>query len=141
LGPALNRPRPGQWTRGVLPQALLAYLAAGIGFCFMTQLGRYAHIVKQRVSGVRLSQRNSFEPGDEGRWRAGPVQTDVFVDTDESDEATARLVAMGAQTCFLHAAMRDRYPTTLSVTLNGRPLTIQGAGITGANGAASRTTA
>jgi hypothetical protein len=48
---------------------------------------------------------------------------------------------MGEQTCFLHAAMRDRYPSTLGVTLNGRPLAIDRAGVTDANGAASRTTA
>jgi len=27
----------------------MAYLSAGIGFCFMTQIGRYAQIIKQLI--------------------------------------------------------------------------------------------
>jgi len=100
----------------------LAYLAAGIGFCFMTQLGRYAHIVKQRVRAVRAVQDCAFQPRHDGRWTARPVETHVFLDADEPDGAAARLVRMGEQTCFLHAAMRGGFQTRVRATLNGQEL-------------------
>ena len=33
-----------------------------------------------------------------------------------------KLVSMGQQTCFLHAAMREEHPSTISVELNGKEL-------------------
>jgi len=108
----------------------LAYLAAGIGFCFMTQLGRYAHIVKQQVHSTRVVQFNLFRrsgPEWTGPGAADPVDTHVFVDADESDDAIRRSVVMGEQTCFLHAAMRGQYPTTIRLELNGHEVAIPAA--------------
>lgn len=108
----------------------LAYLAAGIGFCYMTQLGRYAHIVKQKVHSTRIAQFNRFRrsgSGSNARGIADPVDTHVFVDADESDASIHRSVAMGEQTCFLHAAMRGYYRTTLRLELNGHDVVIPGA--------------
>ena len=99
----------------------LAYLSAGVGFCFMTQLGRYAHIKKQRFDGVRICQDSVFRPGAAGTT-ADPVDTHVFVDTNETDEAAKILVKMGEQTCFLHAAMRAAHPSRITAELNGAAL-------------------
>ncbi|MDP1569316.1 MAG: hypothetical protein Q8L86_04870 [Vicinamibacterales bacterium] len=117
LAPARGVGRAGE----PAPSALV-YLAAGVGFCFLTQLGRYAHITKQKVHGVRLAQASEFRRSVRGRWTPQPVTTGVFLDSDGDDADAARMVAMGRQTCFLHAAMRAALPTRMEVVLNGRPL-------------------
>ncbi len=95
----------------------LAYLSAGVGFCYMTQLSRYTHIAKLDVNSIRIVQHTRFSDG-----RAEPVDTHVFIDANESAETINNLVRMGEQTCFLHAAMRDAYPSQIQTKLNGQPL-------------------
>ena len=102
----------------------LAYLSAGVGFCYMTQLGRYAHITKQHVTSTRIVQRNAYaQPKAAGAVAtAEPVDTQVFIDAEESDDVARKSVKMGEQTCFLHGSMREAYPTAVRATLNGAPL-------------------
>ena len=102
----------------------LAYLSAGVAFCFMTQLGRYAHIVKYPVSAYRLVQFILFRQADSGAQPAGaePVDTHLFLDGDLGHEAAAQTLRMSEQTCFLHAAMRASYPSRMAVELNGETL-------------------
>jgi uncharacterized OsmC-like protein len=103
----------------------LAYLAAGVGFCFMTQLGRYAHITQETYRGVRICQDSRFRwIGD--RATADPIDTHVFLETPEGEPAARRLVTMGEQTCFLHAAMRAARPSTVRLELNGSPVALEG---------------
>jgi organic hydroperoxide reductase OsmC/OhrA len=89
----------------------LDYLVAGIAFCYMTQLGRYATIVKKPLDGYRIVQDTGFSlPGASGGTgqaaTANPVDTHVFVESQEGDDYARQLVDMGEQTCFLHAACR-----------------------------------
>jgi uncharacterized OsmC-like protein len=106
----------------------LAYLSAGIAFCFMTQLGRYSQIKKQRFDRVRIVQDTVFREGDRATGAtADPVDTHVFLDTDETDESAAQLVRMGEQTCFLHAAMRGAYPSRVTLELNGAAVALPNA--------------
>ena len=102
----------------------LAFLSAGVGFCYMTQLGRYAHITKQKVHSTRIVQFNAYtQPGPEGGTAsAEPIDTHVFIDADESAEVARKSVRMGEQTCFLHGSMREAYPTVVHAELNGDPL-------------------
>jgi uncharacterized OsmC-like protein len=104
----------------------LTYLSAGIGFCFMTQIGRYAHIVKQPLGGYAIVQDNVFrsprESGDGAS--AGPTQTHVFVDAEPGPAVGADLVTIGERTCFLHAAMRSELPSLMSAQLNGEVLAV-----------------
>ena len=98
----------------------LAYLSAGIAFCFMTQLGRYAHIVKQQLDSYGVIQETHFSaPGASGgsgiEATASPVCTHVYVASPESDENSQMLVKMGEQTCFLHAACRTELKTRVSL--------------------------
>lgn len=103
----------------------LAYLAAGVGFCYMTQLGRYAEIVKQELDSYRIVQDNLFRPGrPEAPAAARPVDTHLFVTLNDSDEGAQRLLRMGERTCFLHAAMRSSNRSKLTATLNGQPLAL-----------------
>lgn len=88
----------------------LTFISAGIGFCFMTQLGRYAAITKKQLAGYRIIQDTRFSAGASGDTgkpgTAEPVQTHVYLDTPEDDEFARTLVDMGEQTCFLHALCR-----------------------------------
>jgi len=89
----------------------LAYLSAGIGFCYMTQLGRYAHIVKKPLNSYRLVQDTRF--GTSGNL--APVRTHVLLDTPEGDNYGRTLVDIGEQTCFLHAVCRSNVVTNIAV--------------------------
>lgn len=106
----------------------LAYVSAGVGFCFMTQLGRYATIAKHKLDSYRIAQHTSFpftgSLADGTRTGTiGPVDTQVFLDAEYANEADApKLVDMGQQTCFLHAAMRSKHPSRIAVELNGKEL-------------------
>jgi organic hydroperoxide reductase OsmC/OhrA len=86
-------------------------MAAGIAFCFMTQLGRYATITKRPLSGYRVVQDTHLSAmvaaaGADRGGRADAVETHVFVDSADGDEFARELVDMGEQTCFLHALCR-----------------------------------
>ena len=106
----------------------LAYLSAGVGFCYMTQLGRYAHIKKHELDSYRIVQKNIFQfdgSANDASRKASirPTDTQVFLDAQFAEEDDApKLVSMGQQTCFLHAAMRGEYPAQISVELNGEGL-------------------
>jgi uncharacterized OsmC-like protein len=101
----------------------LAYLSAGVGFCYMTQMGRYAHIVKQDLKSYRIIQDNIFELNGRAEEEnltatAEPVNTQVYVEMNESDEAARKLVSMSERTCFLHAAMRNSNPAEIQTTVD-----------------------
>lgn len=115
----------------------LAYVAAGVGFCYMTQLGRYAHIRKKDLSAYSLTQENGFaldglagadadtpSPTASESVTAHAFDTHVFIESDETDEVAADFMRTGARTCFLHAAMRDRYPSDIRLRLNGSEVSL-----------------
>ena len=118
-----------QGGRGAAPSAA-SYMAAGVAFCFMTQLGRYAAILGKDLHGYRIVQDARF-PGRFGprgasssagaapvgpvaappagsapAGAAGAVETHVCLDTREGEDFARRCLDMGEQTCFLHALYR-----------------------------------
>lgn len=86
----------------------LGYAAAGVAFCYMTQLGRYAQIVDRPLTEYRLVQDLAFAPD-----LVGPLVTQVFLETPEDEGFGQTLARMGAQTCFLHAACQSEVPVTI----------------------------
>ena len=120
---------PEQGGRGAAPSAA-SYMAAGVAFCFMTQLGRYAAILGKDLHGYRIVQDTSFPgraaaravsssaaaaPSGPGGATAagaalagvaGAVETHVYLDTREGVDFARRCLDMGEQTCFLHALYR-----------------------------------
>lgn len=94
----------------------LAYLSCGVAFCFMTQLGRYAQIAKQRMNGYRIVQETGFGLARTGEASADPVRTRAFIDTEEDEQATQKMVAMGEQTCYLHASYSQSIPIRVRFT-------------------------
>jgi len=97
----------------------LAYLAAGVGFCFMTQIGRYAQIVKHDLKTYGIVQDTLFKCAADDP-DARPVDTHVYLDMQAPSEAAQRTVAMSERTCFLHAAMRGSTRTEVNTTAAGR---------------------
>jgi len=92
----------------------LAYLSAGIAFCYLTQLGRYAHIVKQQLDAYRVVQDIAFSlsgsVANGAPVSATAPDTHTFVESGEPAEALQKLVQMGEQTCFLHATCQTDNP-------------------------------
>lgn len=101
---------PQNGGKGRAPDAA-SYISAGIGFCFMTQFGRYAKIAKRDLHSYRIVQDTHFSLGGAsgGTGKAGqadPVETHVFIESGENDDFARTLVDMAEQTCFLHAFCR-----------------------------------
>jgi hypothetical protein len=105
--------------RGMAPDAA-TYISAGVAFCFMTQLGRYAKIVKKRLDEYKVIQDTHFSLGGAsgGTGSAGladPVETHVYLDTPEGKEFARKALDTGEQTCFLHAFCRTDLKTKIKV--------------------------
>ena len=86
-------------------------MSAGIGFCFMTQFGRFVSMLKLDLQDYRIVQDTHFSlggasgaTGKEGE--AAPVETHVYLTTTESDDIAREMLDISEQTCFLHAFCR-----------------------------------
>lgn len=100
--------------RGVAAPAPLAYLSAGLAFCLLTQIGRYAAITRQRPYDVRLAQRMQLDEPP-APVAAGAPATHVFLEGAEPANLARQTIGMAAQTCFVHAALRDARPPRLAL--------------------------
>jgi len=105
--------------RGRAPDAA-SYISAGIGFCFMTQLGRYAKIVGKRLDRYRIVQDTHFSLGgaSAGTGEAGqaaPAETHVHLETREGDDFARTALDMAEQTCFLHAFCKTDLKTKVAI--------------------------
>ncbi len=110
----------GHGGAGAAPDAA-SYMAAGIAFCFMTQLGRYAKIVKKNLEEYKVVQDAHFSLGGAsgGTGKPGiadPIETHVYLQTDEDAEFARMTLDMGEQTCFLHAFCRSKLKTKVKLT-------------------------
>lgn len=108
----LSDDSPSRGGLGRAPSGL-SYLSAGIGFCFMTQLGRYAGITKKDLSDYGVIQDTRFDL-DQGR--ALPIDTYAYISTSEDEDMSRKYVDMGEQTCFLHGAYRMANKTRIKVS-------------------------
>jgi uncharacterized OsmC-like protein len=105
--------------RGLAPDAA-SYVSAGIAFCFMTQLERYAKIMKKDLADCRIVQDTHFSLGGASgvTGRAGEadaVETHLFLETAEDDRFAQMALDMSEQTCFLHALCRTELETAIHV--------------------------
>jgi uncharacterized OsmC-like protein len=106
---------------GIRAPSPLAYLAAGIAFCYLTQIGRYASIMKYDDLGYAIAQEMSFGFA-RGEGASGtppsvePVRTHVALTTAVGDDIARKIVDMGERTCFLHAVSRTPLKTKVRVT-------------------------
>jgi len=110
---------PENGGQGLAPDAA-SYISAGIGFCFMTQFGRYAKIVKKPLQEYRILQDTHFSKGGAsgGTGKAGsadPVETHVYLVTEEGDNFARQALDMSEQTCFLHAFCKTDLKTRVTI--------------------------
>jgi hypothetical protein len=89
----------------------ITYVSAGIGFCFMTQLGRYAKILRRDLGPYRVVQDTRFSVGNPdvdppSGGRAAAPETHVYLETNGDQELARHAMDMGEQTCFVHALCR-----------------------------------
>ena len=105
----------------------LALIAAGIVFCYMTQLTRYIQDQKFDIHGVRIVQYTPFllsgSPSD-GTWTGAiePVDTHLFLNGGADDETHERLMTIAANTCYLHATLSAQLDPIVSIEHNGQLL-------------------
>lgn len=95
-------------------------ISAGIGFCFMTQFGRFVSMLKLDLPDYRIVQDTHFSlggaSGGTGKpGEADPIETHVYLETGESDETAQEMLDISEQTCFLHAFCRTDLKTKLRV--------------------------
>ena len=110
----------GHGGRGRAPDAT-TYVAAGLGFCFMTQFGRYAGIVGKELADYRIVQDTHFAAGATAGSsgepaHADPVETHVFLRSSEGEDFARDVLDMSEQTCFLHALCRTDLEPEVTVT-------------------------
>ena len=110
---------PGFGGSGLAPDAM-SYAAAGIAFCFMTQLGRYAKIARKHLGAYDVVQDTHFSPGSASSGSGKPVVTDpvethVYLESNEGERFARGALAMGEQTCFLHAFCRTALETRYTI--------------------------
>jgi hypothetical protein len=97
----------------------LAHAYAGIAFCFMTQLLRYVEHHHMKVRALRMVQLSPCRI-ESSVAQAQPLDTHVFVHTEETDEVMERLMQMSARTCYLHAALGQSLAPQVNLVLNGQ---------------------
>jgi hypothetical protein len=115
----LSDEAPKNGGQGLAPDAA-SLISAGIGFCFMTQFGRYAKIVRKDLRDYRIVQDTHFSLGgaSANTGQAGfadPVETHVFLESGEDDQFARQALDMAEQTCFLHAFCKADLKTRVSV--------------------------
>jgi len=82
-------------------------IAAGIGFCFMTQLGRYAEAMKRSVEDYRMIQAIDIPLLGADGSHTPVIGTKLFLNQDRADPDFARDLAHSAKhTCFLHSTLQ-----------------------------------
>ena len=99
----------------------LAHAYAGIAFCFMTQLLRYVEHHHMKVRALRIVQLSPCRI-ESSLAQAQPLDTHVFVHTEETDEVMERLMQMSARTCYLHAALGQSLVPEVSLVLNDQAM-------------------
>lgn len=98
-----------------------SYISAGIGFCFLTQLARYAKIARKNLGDYRIIQDTHFSRGGAsgGTGKPGsadPVETHLYMESGEDDDFSRAALDMSEQTCYLHAFCKADLKAKVRVT-------------------------
>ncbi len=107
----LSEEAKGYGGQGRAPDAA-SLISAGIGLCFMTQIGRYSHMAKLPVGDYSIVQDTHFSLGGAsgGTGKAAvakPVETHIYLESECTDDQVQEIVGVAERTCFLHAFCRD----------------------------------
>jgi len=119
-----------QWLGGddAYPQPL-TYLAASVAFCFLTQVNRYASMLKKRVTHAAC--RTEFDVYWDGSVLKGTLKSGVnefrsyvTIESPESAEDVLRIIRLAKRGCFAEQLVRNPIPLKTTLTVNGEPLEI-----------------
>jgi len=104
---------------GRAPDAV-SLISAGIGFCFMTQFGRFVSMLNLDLPDYRIVQDTHFSLGGAsgGTGQAGsadPIETHVYLETGEPDAMAQEMLDISEKTCFLHAFCKTDLKTKLKI--------------------------
>ena len=100
----------------------LTYLSAGVAFCFMTQLGRYAQIAKQDLQAYRIVQDTTFGLCRDYDPSALPVETLVCLEIGEDDDKCAQAGPHGRTrpaTCMVPIDWKRRWKSAGETSSGG----------------------
>ena len=95
-------------------------ISAGIGFCFMTQFGRFVSMLNLDLPDYKIVQDSHFSlggaSGKTGKpGSADPIETHVYLNTSESDNIAKEMLDISEKTCFLHSFCRTNLKIKLKV--------------------------
>jgi uncharacterized OsmC-like protein len=79
-----------------------AVISIGIAFCFHTQLARFGKVRKMEIENPRLLQLSEWSDGEP------LVETHVFVNGHQGEEAASSLVATSMNTCYAHRSLASQ---------------------------------
>jgi uncharacterized OsmC-like protein len=109
----------------------LAYIALGMGFCLLTQLGRYASMKK--VTYRRAECDVELDLGASGSVLRGDVvascsgaRTVFRVESDADPAALLEVIRLAKRGCFGEAMIREPVPLVSEVFVNGTRLDVEG---------------
>jgi uncharacterized OsmC-like protein len=110
---------------GMRAPSPLEYLSAGVAFCYLTQIGRYAAILKHDLERYAIAQRTRFGFSSGAGVATMPASADavcthVDIVTSVDDATVRKIVDLGERTCFLHAAARTPLKTRVRVEVGRR---------------------
>tara|TARA_Y100000994_G_scaffold249599_1_gene262446 strand:- start:7550 stop:8254 length:705 start_codon:yes stop_codon:yes gene_type:complete len=105
----------------------LTLVAAGIVFCYLTQLSRYILHQKVNINGVRIVQYTPFVTtgsASEENWTGSiePVDTHLFLNGGADAETHERIMTIAANTCYLHATLIAQLNPIVTIAHNGKIL-------------------
>lgn len=107
----------------------IAYMALGMGFCLLTQIGRYAGMKK--VEYTKAECDVEFDLGVTGSVLRGDVaaacsgaRTVLRVESPAEPEAILEVITLAKRGCFGEAMLREPVPMGSAIFLNGEPVEI-----------------
>ncbi|XPF93283.1 OsmC family protein [Colwellia sp. RE-S-Sl-9] len=115
----LSEEGEGNGGKGRAPDAT-TYISAGIGFCFMTQFGRYAKMNNKNLTDYRIVQDSHFTLGGASggtgvAGKADPLETHVYLNSSEDNTFAKNILDVSEQTCFLHAFCKTDLKTKIKL--------------------------
>ena len=75
--------------------------------------------VRGRYYGSGSIKAETVDTGCEG------IETELTLESDEDPDAIAKLVRVSEDGCFVIQSLRHPPPVTMSVSLNGKPITVR----------------
>ena len=109
----------------------LTYFLLSVGFCALTQLHRYADMMKVEIRDPKVTVRSGFRTDGsvlKGTVKASTVgfEIDFDVESDSPPDRVAHCIRAAEAGCFVMQAIMNPAPVARNVRLNGESFDIGG---------------